>query len=334
LSQMEGTVLAQLNSTQVAEPSRLPLSYLQPGMGLSQNMQVITTDGRATLTLPLGGEKQALLALNGDTTVQIGTYCRDSSGKVHIVLLVSKPGQLLVQWPPDANAEIKISTPSGDVSSVHTRYFINVDKDGTTSLTGLEGTARLTDAQGATVDVDAGKRLTAAPGQPVSGLTPVDAQGQVDPRLLAILTGSPAPSTTGASSSSGPAQPSVNSVNGVPSYIPWLIAAGAGVLLLALLLLVVLRRPRVPQPVMSAPGPSGTVPMPPPNPFTAVEAQYQYMRAEMAAGRMTQQQCGAALASMTVRDAYQRTWMLDGNTGQWLVYDGRAWVPADPRRSG
>ena len=70
------------------------------------------------------------------------------------------------------------------------------------------------------------------------------------------------------------------------------------------------------------------------SPFSAVEAQYQWMRGEMAAGRMSLQQCYAMLAAMTLRDAYGRAWMLNVNDGQWLVYNGHEWVRGDPHQLG
>ena len=73
------------------------------------------------------------------------------------------------------------------------------------------------------------------------------------------------------------------------------------------------------------------VPMQPQDPFSAVEAQYQWMRGEMAAGRMNIQQASAMLSGMTLRDAYGRAWMLDANSGQWMVYNGTQWVYANPR---
>ncbi|HMA36045.1 MAG TPA: hypothetical protein VKY74_16400, partial [Chloroflexia bacterium] len=332
VGQVQGTVLAQLNSTQVGGKNLSPFSMLQPGMSVTPNMQVLThPSSRATFSLPLGGTDAAQVALNGDTTVQIGIYCRDAAGKVHIALLVSNPGQVLVQWPPNANAEITIHTPAGKVSSLHTRYFINVDKDGTTSVTGLEGTARLTDSQGATVDVDGGKQVSVAAGQAVRGVVPGAAQGQVDPQLVAILAAGAAQppsgvSSTAASSTSPPASKPLI----ITPYIPWLIAAGGGLLLLGLGLVFVLARARARRPALSAVAPAGTVPMPPAAPFAGIEAQYGYMRTEIAAGRMSLQQCEAALAQMMVQDAYGRTWMLNGNDGRWLVYNGREWVPAEP----
>jgi hypothetical protein len=82
---------------------------------------------------------------------------------------------------------------------------------------------------------------------------------------------------------------------------------------------------------MSAPMPMA-MPMPMQDPFVAVEMQYQWMRGEMAAGRMYPQQANATLAQMTVRDAYGYTWMLNGYDGRWLVYNGREWVPANPHQ--
>jgi hypothetical protein len=334
LSQVAGNVYAQLGDAQSNGLNASAISTLQVGMSVSQGMQVFTHDSsRATFALPLGGDNQAAVAINGRTTIEIGAYCRDSSGKLHIVLRASKPGQVLVKWPPNANADIKITTPAGDVSSVHTRYFISVDVDGATSLIGLEGTARFTDSQGGSVDVDAGKRVTVTEGQRVSGMIPVAVQGQVDPRLVAMLE------PAGTAASFGASNTSSSTGSGsfdLATYSPWLIAAGAGILLLAVVYGFALTRSRSRKQVpMSAPPAMPPMPiMPVVDPFASVAAQYQWMRGEMAAGRMSLQQCNAMLAGMTVRDVYGRTWMLNGNDGHWLVYDGRQWIYANPYQPG
>jgi hypothetical protein len=57
---------------------------------------------------------------------------------------------------------------------------------------------------------------------------------------------------------------------------------------------------------------------------------YGRLWGELAARRLAPQQYEAALRQLMVRDAYARSWMIDPHTGQWLVYDGRAWIPARP----
>ncbi len=73
-------------------------------------------------------------------------------------------------------------------------------------------------------------------------------------------------------------------------------------------------------------------PHPSANQFRWAEQEYGRLRGELAAGRLHPQQYQAALAQLRVQDPQGRHWMLAPDTGQWLVYDGRGWVRADPPR--
>jgi hypothetical protein len=64
--------------------------------------------------------------------------------------------------------------------------------------------------------------------------------------------------------------------------------------------------------------------------FRWCEQEYQRLRGEFAARRIPPQQYQEMLKRLAVRDAQGRSWMLAPDTGQWLVYDGRAWVPGRP----
>jgi hypothetical protein len=68
----------------------------------------------------------------------------------------------------------------------------------------------------------------------------------------------------------------------------------------------------------------------PGNPFSSAEKEYTRLRGEVAAGRMNPQQFEAVVRQIRVTDAQGREWMLAPDTGQWLVFDGRAWVPGRP----
>jgi hypothetical protein len=91
-------------------------------------------------------------------------------------------------------------------------------------------------------------------------------------------------------------------------------------------------RPRSQQPPMS---PSPTHLPSTMNPaiqanFRWCEQEYQRLRGELAARRISPQQYHETLKRLAVRDAQGRSWMLAPDTGQWLIYDGRAWVPGRP----
>ncbi|HKP51204.1 MAG TPA: hypothetical protein VJ183_00985 [Chloroflexia bacterium] len=66
--------------------------------------------------------------------------------------------------------------------------------------------------------------------------------------------------------------------------------------------------------------------------FRWAEQEYSRLRGELATRRIHPQQYQAAVGQLRVQDARGSYWMLDVQSGRWLVYDGRGWVPADPYR--
>lgn len=65
-------------------------------------------------------------------------------------------------------------------------------------------------------------------------------------------------------------------------------------------------------------------------PFRKVEAKYSKIRADFAAGRLNPEQYRGAVQKLTVQDASGRQWMIDGQSGRWLLFDGQNWKPGDP----
>ncbi|MGA7731413.1 MAG: hypothetical protein WCD37_09090 [Chloroflexia bacterium] len=70
------------------------------------------------------------------------------------------------------------------------------------------------------------------------------------------------------------------------------------------------------------------------NPFQGAEQDYWRLRNALAVGQIPIQQYQALVRQLVVRDARGYSWMLGEADGLWYVYDGRAWVRADPGRSG
>jgi hypothetical protein len=68
--------------------------------------------------------------------------------------------------------------------------------------------------------------------------------------------------------------------------------------------------------------------------FRWAEQEYSRLRGELAVRRINPQQFQAAIGQLRIQDAQGRAWMLDAQSGRWLMYDGRAWVWADPYRQG
>ncbi|HKP51202.1 MAG TPA: hypothetical protein VJ183_00975 [Chloroflexia bacterium] len=83
----------------------------------------------------------------------------------------------------------------------------------------------------------------------------------------------------------------------------------------------------------SPPAPRGPAPTPSmQSPFRMAEASLARLRGDLASGRIHPQQFQAAVGQIRVQDARGRAWMLDAQSGRWLMHDGRTWVWADPYR--
>lgn len=64
--------------------------------------------------------------------------------------------------------------------------------------------------------------------------------------------------------------------------------------------------------------------------FHRVEEQYWHLKGQLAVGRITREQFGAALQQLMLQDAQGRCWTIHPDSGKWLVYDGQQWVQAEP----
>lgn len=64
--------------------------------------------------------------------------------------------------------------------------------------------------------------------------------------------------------------------------------------------------------------------------FRAIEELYKDLKERQAAGEVSAEDAKAELKKMMLRDEDNRFWMLGGKSGDWYVYDGSAWNPADP----
>jgi hypothetical protein len=187
----------------------------------------------------------------------------------------------------------------------------------------------------------------------------------VGPLVIPQQANSPSlPPKSGSESGTQPPTPSKSS--GGPDLALITILGGVGLVMMAGLgfVLVRARRSRIPQAVAGSPympTMPGQPPVPPgqglpPQPWNqfptppqlppfpgsinpAIQANFRWseqeygrLRGELAARRITQQQYHEMLQRLAVRDGQGRSWMLDGQSGRWLLYDGRAWVYADPYR--
>ncbi|HKP51208.1 MAG TPA: hypothetical protein VJ183_01005 [Chloroflexia bacterium] len=162
------------------------------------------------------------------------------------------------------------------------------------------------------------------------------AQAEVGPIKVPSSPPFKAPERTVKLSGSPPTQPPTPG-SGPGALLFVVIGLGLALLVATgwIITLSLSRRSRVPQ----APHlPAGFYPSQPPvygppatsNPFARAEHEYHRLKAELAAGRINLQQFDASMRRLSVRDAQGRTWMLARDTGQWFLYDGRAWVPGRP----
>ena len=66
--------------------------------------------------------------------------------------------------------------------------------------------------------------------------------------------------------------------------------------------------------------------------FSQVEAQYTRLKAQFAAGALSEADFKARLQGLMIEDEQGRWWIIGYETGQWYVHDGEQWVPGQPPR--
>lgn len=64
--------------------------------------------------------------------------------------------------------------------------------------------------------------------------------------------------------------------------------------------------------------------------FAEVEKEVAKLRQDLAAGRLTEEECKARLRELMVQDDEGNWWMVGYETGEWHRHDGSDWVRADP----
>ncbi len=66
--------------------------------------------------------------------------------------------------------------------------------------------------------------------------------------------------------------------------------------------------------------------------FTEVEAQYRSLKAQHAAGTLSEADFKAQLQDLMIDDDQGHWWIIGYETGQWYVHDGEQWAPGEPPR--
>jgi hypothetical protein len=64
--------------------------------------------------------------------------------------------------------------------------------------------------------------------------------------------------------------------------------------------------------------------------FKKAEDEYFRLKGQLTTGRLDSEQFKIAIQGLMVKDAQGRYWMLNEESGDWLVNDGSSWVPSDP----
>lgn len=64
--------------------------------------------------------------------------------------------------------------------------------------------------------------------------------------------------------------------------------------------------------------------------YSDVEARYRELKAQVAAGALTEDDFKAQLEELMIQDDEGRWWIIGYETGDWYVFDGKEWVQAAP----
>ncbi len=67
--------------------------------------------------------------------------------------------------------------------------------------------------------------------------------------------------------------------------------------------------------------------------FKQTEEKYLQLKNELATGQLALNRFDLAMKRTKIKDPIGRPWLIDAEKGKWYVYDGQAWVPADPYRT-
>ncbi|HJU86778.1 MAG TPA: hypothetical protein VJ788_05370, partial [Gemmatimonadota bacterium] len=168
---------------------------LTEGGKILPGTQIETTSSTVTLGFEVGEGTGVTVVVGAGTRVEVARYCREASGRVRIGLFVDKPGNVVVdRWtrgaPAPATYEVRILTPTVAISDLKTRYFVNVDEDGTTTVAVLDGSVSLARPEGgAGTDLTAGEQITIRAGETPGRASAIALRGQVDPRLMEPIGG-------------------------------------------------------------------------------------------------------------------------------------------------
>lgn len=76
--------------------------------------------------------------------------------------------------------------------------------------------------------------------------------------------------------------------------------------------------------------PAASIPPPALTPYQLVEQQYEELEQMRQNNQLTMAQYRERVSQLRMKDRNGRLWMIQEQTGQWHVYDGKNWNIANP----
>lgn len=343
---------------------------------LAEGMTLQTSESaRVALQFIFGDGSDAVVVLNGESTLKIGRFCQTADGKVHGVLQVNNLGQVAVNVM-NANVsqgplDFQIVTPSVAVKSVQTRYFVNVNAQGGTTVAAVEGTVLVSDPNGVnSLQLAQGNLIQVNAGAQPNANDIVKMNGALEPGLEELLARQAVPPITNNSTNSSPIATSVPVATTVPLTASSATTSSANISQLALPALGVLlalaigggaaffilsrRQTKTSSSAVTAQTSRVTTTpsaqnfsVPPDLPerpaatrtaqtermtFERAEDEFFKLRGQLATGRITREQFESRLHDLMVQDEQGRYWKLGVDSAKWFVNDGNEWVEANPQK--
>lgn len=176
IDQVYGTVFFQRGSQ--TEPAR-------EGMRLQQVGDTLRTSSRSNAVLRVD-TNTGIITVSPNTTIRILEIRTTESGG-RVTRLEVTTGQARFQVVPFTNPDsrMEIQTPAGSSAVRGTEFGVGVQPNGVTAVATLDG-AVLAEAQGQSVQVDAGFQTLMVPGEPP--LPPVETVQDLNLRLILLTT--------------------------------------------------------------------------------------------------------------------------------------------------
>jgi hypothetical protein len=67
--------------------------------------------------------------------------------------------------------------------------------------------------------------------------------------------------------------------------------------------------------------------------FREMEAKYVVLRSNLASGKVNPDQYRTGMLKLTIADKNGQIWMIDAQSGKWLLWNGKSWQMTEPPRA-